>query len=323
MVWFLGIGLVLWIAFRWRIHWREREIEATYPPSGQFVTIDGVTTHYVEKGQGQPVILLHGASGNLREFTFAFMDLLKDRYRVIAVDRPGFGFSDVLDQNDILPLGVKVKSPMDQGAFLAKFAAAIDAPKPIVVGHSFGGAVALGWALAAPNSLGGLVLAASPSNPWTTSLGLYYRVNGSKWGGFFMPPILTAIVGKGKVSRTIDEIFEPHPAPVGYQDHVGADLVLRRRVLRINARQVMGLLDHIKRMVPQYPSIKVPCAILHGDADTIVPIDIHSEKLIHQLPNATLHVMKGVGHMPHHEDPKAVIAAIDDIAAKATLNQGA
>ena len=59
--------------------------------------------------------------------------------------------------------------------------------------------------------------------------------------------------------------------------------------------------------------------IVHGDADTIVPLDIHSEPLARLLPDATLTVLPGIGHMPHHAAPDAVVAAIDRVFARAAL----
>ncbi|OYW51676.1 MAG: hypothetical protein B7Z31_13665, partial [Rhodobacterales bacterium 12-65-15] len=73
---------------------REAAVEAAFPPTGQFVTVDGLRLHYEMSGTGPDLVLIHGASGNLRDFTFALRDRLTDRYRVTVIDRPGLGYSD-------------------------------------------------------------------------------------------------------------------------------------------------------------------------------------------------------------------------------------
>jgi pimeloyl-ACP methyl ester carboxylesterase len=106
-------------------------------------------------------------------------------------------------------------------------------------------------------------------------------------------------------------------APPGYHAHIGAGLTLRRVSMRANALHRRNLLGEISAQAPRYGEIDVPVEILHGDADTIVPLTVHSEPLSRQVPGASLSVLPGVGHMLHHADPEAVEAAIDRAAARA------
>ena len=87
----LGLGAVLTNGMA---ALRADRITAAFPPVGEFVSVTGGRVHYVQAGQGPDVILLHGAGGNLRDFTFALMDQLTGRYRVTAFDRPGMGYTD-------------------------------------------------------------------------------------------------------------------------------------------------------------------------------------------------------------------------------------
>jgi pimeloyl-ACP methyl ester carboxylesterase len=107
--------------------------------------------------------------------------------------------------------------------------------------------------------------------------------------------------------------------PEGYADHVGIDLTLRTATIRANSRQVNGLKPHVAAMAARYPGLSVPIEIVHGDRDTIVPLEVHSRVLADAAPTARLTVLPGVGHMPHHADPKATIAAIDRAASRAGL----
>ncbi|MGR3435659.1 MAG: alpha/beta fold hydrolase, partial [Shimia sp.] len=211
----------------------------------------------------------------------------------------------------------RAETPAAQAALLAGAAAQLDVTDPIVLGHSYGGAVALAWALAHP--LSGLVVVSGASNPWPGDLGPLYAVNSSPLGGALVVPAITAFAPRGAVESTIASIFRPQSAPEGYPDYVGAPLTLQRDALRANARQVNSLRPQVVEMSERYPTISVPTEIVHGTADEIVPLRIHSEPLARQIPNAVLTRLDGIGHMPHHVAADEVAAAIDRAAARAGL----
>jgi len=73
---------------------RAETSERMYPPIGQFVEVRGRRVHYVQAGEGPDLVLIHGASGNLRDWTFDFVDRIAHRYRVTVCDRPGLGYTD-------------------------------------------------------------------------------------------------------------------------------------------------------------------------------------------------------------------------------------
>jgi pimeloyl-ACP methyl ester carboxylesterase len=296
---------------------RETEATVAYPPEGQLLTVDGRQVHAVTRGTGPDLVLLHGASGNLRDFTLAFMDRLTDRYRVTAFDRPGLGHTDRVSDAFARPFARFGESPADQAALLAAAADRLGLDRPIVLGHSYGASVAMAWALDRPDDVAGVVNVSGATMPWPGSLGLLYQVNGTGLGGALLPPLLAAFTPEPYVDRVIEDIFTPDPAPPDYATRVGAALTIRRDTLRANARQVNSLYPHVVAMAARYPALALPVEIVHGDADTIVPLAIHSEPLARLLPNAHLTVLPGIGHMPHHAAPEAVIAAIDRLAARA------
>ena len=63
----------------------------------------------------------------------------------------------------------------------------------------------------------------------------------------------------------------------------------------------------------------MPIELIHGDADTTVPPHIHAQVFAAEVPSANLQMLPGVGHMPHHADPEATVAAIDRAASRAGL----
>ena len=290
---------------------REAAAESAYPPTGQIVEVDGRRVHAHVRGTGPDLVLIHGASGNTRDFTFALVDRLAQDYRVIAFDRPGLGWTD-----DIGPDGV---SPMMQAALLQKAADQLGVERPIVLGHSYGGAVAMAWGLTDTPDTAALVIVSGATMPWPGGLGPFYAVTGSRIGAATVIPAITAFASPAQAGAVIEGIFAPDLPPQGYADYVGASLTMRRDTLRINAAQVSGLKPHVIRMSAQYPRLDLPVEILHGTADTIVPADIHAIPLSRRLPDAALTLLPDAAHMPHHTHADAVIAAIHRAAARAGL----
>lgn len=295
----------------WKAARHERLAEARWPPEGQFLTIDGHRVHYVMAGSGPDLVLIHGASGNTRDFTHAMVERLSNRYRVILFDRPGLGYTDRID-----PAGATLAQQAD---LLRRAAAELGADRPLVFGHSYGGAVALAWAVHHPETLTGLTLSAAASNPWDGGLSTYYRVLSHPLGQALVIPAITAWVPDRVVDAEIDKVFFPDTTPEGYHAHIGAGLTLRRVSMRANALHRARLLPQITAQAPRYGEIDVPVEIVHGDADDTVPLLVHSRPLAQQISGANLVVLPGVGHMPHHAAPEATDAAIDRTAARAGL----
>jgi pimeloyl-ACP methyl ester carboxylesterase len=307
--------------------YRTKQAEKAFPPSGRFVEVDGARVHYVQQGSGPDVILLHGAGGNLRDYTFALMDRLTDRYRVTAFDRPGLGYSDRVPEVETGPFATEGDSPMDQADMLRKAAMKLGIENPIVVGHSFGGVVAYAWANMgleqdSPVNAAAMVSFAGVAMPWPGGLGAYYTINGSVFGGLITIPLIAAFVPPSVVQDAITATFAPQDAHAGYADHIGAPLTLRTENFRTNVRQVNTLRPHVVEMEKSYPRLTLPIEILHGTADETVPIDVHSERIIDIVPSARLTRLDGVGHMPHHVDQDAAVAAIDRAFERAAARAG-
>lgn len=308
----------------WQAGNRTAAAEEAYPPIGAFVDVTDGRVHYTQTGSGPDVVLLHGAGGNLREFSFGLMDELATRYRVTAFDRPGMGYTGRVDGVDG-SFGTEAETVAAQAAMLREASAALGIERPIVVGHSFGGAVAMAWAVGGldqpddPTNASAIVSLAGVLMPWPGDLGWYYWVNGSRLGGVTAVPLIAAFVSAQTVEQAVVETFAPQPAPQAYIDDVGAFLTLRPKSFRANTRQVNTLRPQIVELSARYPDLTLPIEIVHGTADTIVPIKVHPEELIKIVPSANLTRLEGVGHMPHHVDPKGTIAAIDRAAERAGL----
>ncbi len=305
-------------------NYRAAQAEAAYPPLGQFVAVTGGQVHYVQEGSGPHVILLHGAGGNLREFTFDLMGRLTDRYTVTAFDRPGLGYTDRVPGVAEGLTATEGDSPQDQAAMLREAALSIGITDPIVVGHSFGGIVAYAWAVAgldedSPVNAKAVVSLAGVTMPWPGGLDRYYTVNGSALGGVLTIPAISALVPQSVVSSSIEATFAPQSAPEGYGDYIGAGLTLRPNSMRANIRQVNTSRPQVVELAKRYPELSLPIEIVHGEEDKTVPIHVHAEEVAKIIPQVNTTRLPGVGHMPHHAEPDVVVDAIDRAAADAGL----
>ncbi|WP_424932177.1 alpha/beta fold hydrolase [Amaricoccus macauensis] len=309
----LLICLALAVAFVvWRLSERSASARANFPPNGQMIDVGGVEVHAYVAGEGPDLVLIHGAGGNLRDFTFDLTDRLTDRYRVIAFDRPGFGYTGHPPDADV----ERGESPREQARLLQAAADALGVTDPVVLGHSFGGAVAMAWALERPDATGALVVLGGATMPWPGDLDPLYGINASAVGGAIVVPLISAFATHDMAVKVLERVFAPDPVPAGYSDAFGIPLTLRRETQLSNARQVNGLRPHVVSMSESYAGLTVPVELVHGTADEIVPAEVHAIPLSGILPDAELTLLPGVGHMPHHAATGEVIAAIDRAAGR-------
>ena len=273
--------------------------------AGTRVEVDGVAINLSRSGRGPAVCLIHGASGNLNDMTFRLAPALADRFEVIAVDRPGHGLSGLPDGG-----GVSIHR---QAALLRGALARIGIERPMLVGHSYGGSVALAWAVDAPESVSGLVLLAAPSQVWEGGLGVTNDLLANPVSGVPLAHAIPALVTRGFAERTLATVFEPQAPPEGYLDHLDLSLVIQPHSLRENARQLVALKEELRPIVPAYPRLPMPIEVLHGDADETVGLDIHSRPFVRQVEHARLTVLPGVGHMLHQVATPEVTARIDRV----------
>src|SRR6266496_1993431 len=129
-----------------------------------FLTIKSIKLRYIEAGKGQAVVMIHGNAGGIEDFEFGVFDSLCPKYRVIAFDRPGHGASGRRDS--------KSATVEYQAQLLHDTLTDLGITKPILVGHSWGGSLALAYALKYPDEPSALVLLAPAAYPDTETNGI-------------------------------------------------------------------------------------------------------------------------------------------------------
>ena len=287
----------------------NRNVEATFPPIGHFMSVAGKQVHYVRRGEasGTPVVLIHGASGNVRDWELSILPGLAQTHDVIAFDRPGFGYSDALPDH-----GWKLT---DQIAHLRMALAELNVAKHILVGHSYGGSLAMRWALDHPDDLHGVVLISAPVMDWGGGgIGPHYHIGGRPVSGDILAQLVRVVARDAYLRDAISDVFAPQVPEERYFTEGGAHLSLRPKTFKTNSVMMLRLYRQMVEQAPRNAELSVPLEIIHGQDDTIVPHFIHAEVLAKMHPRAGNRLLPGVGHMPHHAEPQTVIDIIRRLA---------
>ena len=281
-------------------------IAREYPPIGRFVeTPDGLRVHYTDSGAGQPVVLIHGASGNLRDMEFTLAPLVARRRRAISIDRPGFGYTDRPAERG--------SDPAVQARILRNAVQAMGVERPIILGHSWAGALVLAWALQFPDELAGVVVLSGATMPWGGGLAFYYTLGASPVFGGLVADTVAALASQDRINSIVRRVFRPQQPPPGYAAYVGGPLAIRPETIRANSKDLEGLNTALKRQSKDYGRITLPVEVLHGTEDKIVGPGVHAVPLVAKLPDAGLTLIEGIGHMPHHVATGAILRALDRI----------
>ena len=267
--------------------------------------VEDVLIHAVERparGRGarsRAVVLIHGAGVDHRDWTFGFMNKIDPRWRVLAFDRPGFGASG-------RPSGAASALPATQARILLKAAREFGVEQTVVVGHSWGGAVAMAWGLAAPEETLGVASLAGAVAPWSLS-------NAIKNGRRIQSAARTAL-GDGLRAAALEamaESFAPDPVPRGYAAHMETELNPLSGPTAATMADVSTINGALALMTPHYAGFDRPVELVYSDADAILSPEEQGQAAAALLPRARLTVLRGAGHMIHHTRPRPCLAALE------------
>jgi len=299
-----GLGLA---ASFFYVRAKTKQAEAENPPQGRFVEVDGVRLHYIEKGEGPTLVLLHGNGVLANDFVHSgLLDRAAEHYRVIAFDRPGFGYSE-------RPRS-KVWTPQAQARLLHHALQELEVESAIVLGHSWGTLVALAMALDTPSFVRGLVLlsgyyypsvradvmTAGPAIPVVGDL-MRYTVS----------PLVTRMMWRPLTKK----VFAPMPVAESFRQ-LSPWMAARPVQLRASAAETAMMVPSAMALSKRYQELKVPAMILSGTQDKIVDFGHNSERLNERIPDSELQLQPGVGHMTHYANLDQVLAAVDSIATR-------
>jgi len=293
----LGTATAAWVARQ------ARQAERADPPKGRFLTVDGVRLHYVEHGDGPAVVLLHGNAVRLEDFIASgLIERLGARYRVIAFDRPGYGYTE--RPRD------RLWTADAQASLLEHALAGLRVEQPIVVGHSWGTLVALSLAVRNVVAVRRLVLVSGYYYPTARLDALVASPTAIPVIGDVMRYTVDALVARLLLGRTVRVMFAPNPVPPNFFPVLGREIMLRPSQMKANAEDAAFMIPSAAALHKAYRTLATPTVILAGDADGVVDPDAHARRLHGELLDSELRVVPGVGHMAHYAAVEEVIAAI-------------
>jgi pimeloyl-ACP methyl ester carboxylesterase len=298
----INVGLVL---FTWRT---VRRVEAAVPPVGRFVDLPGARLHVVERGQGPALLLVHGLAGQLRHFTYDLVDRLAAHHRVVALDRPGSGYS-IRTPGASAALGA-------QADLLAALIDHLQLDRPVVVGHSMGGAVALALAQRHPERVAGLALIAPLTHPVQE---VHSAFNGLKiakpWVRSAVAWTLAVPYSFVRRDEVLRVLFDPEAAPIDYAIRGGGLLTLRPSHFVAACADLAAIPTDLAGMVERYGAMLLPVSVLYGRGDRILNPLEQGEALACKLPGAELTLVDG-GHMLPITAPERTARFIRETAAR-------
>jgi pimeloyl-ACP methyl ester carboxylesterase len=286
------------------LNWTYGRLPAEPKPTGSFAQVGTLRIHYIERpGTGTPVVLIHGLPGTADDWED--VTPLLAGHRTIAIDRPGFGYST----GGYVPFNRQLE-------VIHELLAKLGVTRPVLVGHSYGGTISLGYAERYPSDVRGLVLvdaAAAGTHP-----GAFEKLQAHAIK-FLQLPVIKQIADVTfsqllrKVSAEMGDSAAFHPQPV-----IAAH---ERRILAINMTSgnlkalageylaAGGVVEAIDRSLK---AIEMPAVVIQGDADQLVK-PIYGRRLAAALPRARLEMLYG-GHMQPYDHPAAIAAAVRSVS---------
>lgn len=285
---------------------QTRRAESLHPPAGEFVTVEGVKLHYVRKGAGQSVVLLHGNPGFVQDWSLATLELLAQRYHVAAFDRPGHGYSERASAQGITP-SVQVQ-------MLHQALEELRIIRPVLVGHSWGGALALIYALTYPENVAGLVLMGTRAFPVEGGTDPVYTLMRTPVVGEVFRNTLLLPVGRGMVERGLARVYMPDAINPAHERAARA-LWLRPRQAAAAVWDTQNLNEELRAVSRRYGEITHPVIIIVGDHDQL---ERESVPLSRVIRGAELLVLLRTGHQIPQTRPQVVLDAVSRIVERAS-----
>ncbi len=280
--------------------------EHNNPPTGQFLEVNGVRLHYVERGSGAPLVLLHGNGSMIQDFeSSGLIDLAAKTYRVIVFDRPGFGHSD-------RPRNI-VWTPAAQAELLRSALDRLGVSQAIVLGHSWGASVAVALGLKYPELVQGLVLASGYYYPTFRTDVVSQSAPALPLVGDVLGHTLSPIVSRLMWPLLMAKIFGPPSVPKKFEGFP-KEMAFRPSQIQASAAEAALMIPDAFHFRDQYANLQMPVVIIAGDEDRLVDIDAQSSRLHSDVPQSKFHRVPGSGHMVHQTATHDVMSAINEVA---------
>ncbi len=282
---------------------RAKKAELDNPPIGKFINVDGVKLHYVERGSGEPLVLLHGNGSMIQDFeSSGLIDMAAPTFRVIVFDRPGFGHSE-------RPRNV-VWTPDAQAELLKRALDELGVANAIVLGHSWGASVAVAMALKYPDFVRGLVLASGYYYPTLRPDVVAMSAPAIPVVGDVLSNTVSPLAARITWPLMVSKIFSPAHVPRKFGGFP-KEMALRPSQLQASAGESALMIPDAYHFQNSYKDLKMPVVIVAGEDDKIVDIE-QSVRLHSEISHSKLHRIPAAGHMIHQTGTHQVMSAIQE-----------
>jgi pimeloyl-ACP methyl ester carboxylesterase len=288
---------------------RARAAEKALPAYGKITKVPGGTIHWTEAGQGPTIVCIHGLASNHYDFTYGMMKDLARDHRVIALDRPGCGWSK-RDGADRAPL-------TEQAAMIAAFLTAEGIERPVIVGHSLGGAIAVTLGLEHADQVSALALIC----PATQNI--------DKTPDMFKGLVIPSAFMRGLIAHTIagpagaltehkilGQVFAPEKVPEDFMTRGGGALGRRPSAFIAASEDIMAAHAAAAVLAARHGELAVPTGVLFGADDHALAPDLHGRAFAAAVPGATYAKLAGRGHMIPLTAPAECAAFVREVAAR-------
>lgn len=280
----------------------EDLVERYAPSPSQFLTVQGIQTHYRDQGQGQPIVLLHGMASSLHTWE-GWVAALSPTYRVISIDMPGWGLTG--------PDPQKRYRIEDQVAFVAAFLDSLGIEKCVLGGNSMGGWFSWNFALQHPERLLGLLLVdaagvpeAATGSTASAKRPSYFKLTEQSWLQSYARVATPRIIYKKMLQQVyVSDSLITRPLVNRYYH------LMRREGNR------QAFLDRAKQRgtgpssFEALSQLQLPVLIIWGEADPWIPLE-HASRLQQQMPQAVVVTFPGLGHVPMEENAAATVQPV-------------
>jgi len=286
-----------------------RKAQRDNPPKGQFIEVDGVRLHYVERGTGRPLVLFHGNGSMIQDFeSSGLINLAAESYRVIVFDRPGFGHS-------LRPRNV-VWTPAAQADLFMKALDRLNVRQAVVLGHSWGASVAIALATRHPAMVQALVLASGYYFPTARADVLALSGPAIPVLGDVVSHTLSPPFSRLMWPAMLSKLFGPQSVPLKFAGFP-KEMAVRPSQIRASAAETALMIPAAFAAAKAYDELAMPVVIIAGEDDRLIDIDEQSGRLHDVVRQSKIHRIAGAGHMVQQSATGAVMAAIDEAAQAA------
>lgn len=290
--------------------YKFKQVEAQFPPNGQFVIVEEIKLHYINKGSGKPIVFLHGGILTGHDFEKVVEMAAEQGYHAISFDRPGYGHSERPQNEEVTPI---VQARLIHGALKQ-----LGIEKPIIIGHSWSGTMVLSYALSYPDEISGIVTlgAAMYKEGYPAENGdpISTLVTTPIIGDIMLNTLLKSPLGTALTENTLKATFSPEPVPSGYREATFA-FWLRPSQFKSNREDILAFSPTAAKISNRYKEIKSPMVILVGKDDPFGTKE-QAHRLKEAIPHAKLMVLPNVAHMIPQNHPQLVMDAINRLNRK-------